>query len=570
MMHADQSTLSTLPDEILSAILLRLSAKDLVSLQLTSKRLADLANDNYIWQHQCRATWRYWHPDHNFAHKITQPVEAVRWKELFVRRKSTDGQVARIFDSFLASQQGRIEKVEVIRDKGYDAKDLLLRYCAAPESAPDVLARRYYGEAILGSFHRKLAIEEWQRLRQGGDVPLERALGAYDMFVIGGRKGEMSDVMKELDDLTAKLLQQHPNLPTMTSRQKALTLVTYLREHSYLGIDADTPYVALKNNLISAALFEPEHHSLPLISAAIYCSIARRVGLDARPCNYPLHIFVRVVPPPDQNLDGKPVSHPTSTSSSSSTSPSPPTSEPDVMYLDPFRSTAEVSPDSLASELKNMGVPRSSYPIFLSAAPTRDIVLRSCRNMLNAIHADTVAVGHAVPPRPWTRTFPDKDGFLYAAQWALLVLERLDAGPERRTPWPMAISDVFQEHFPMDVGLLEEHTTPTLKDTPDHDRMLEQTRGIRMADSAPKPVVRRERERERDKNREKDRDAARRSEVRYRVGQMIRHKRYSYEGVITGWTPRCDADERWIIMQEVDRLPYGRLQSFYHVLSVYS
>lgn len=56
------------------------------------------------------------------------------------------------------------------------------------------------------------------------------------------------------------------------------------------------------------------------------------------------------------------------------------------------------------------------------------------------------------------------------------------------------------------------------------------------------------------------------TKVAFKVGQMFQHKRYGYEGVITGWDVVCDANEDWIQNMRVDALPNGRNQAFYHVL----
>ena len=42
---------------------------------------------------------------------------------------------------------------------------------------------------------------------------------------------------------------------------------------------------------------------------------------------------------------------------------------------------------------------------------------------------------------------------------------------------------------------------------------------------------------------------------RFRVGQIIVHKRYSYRGVITGWDRTCEADEDWMEQMNVEALP---------------
>ena len=39
-----------------------------------------------------------------------------------------------------------------------------------------------------------MAIKEWVKLKDGQAVPLERALAAFDLFVLHGRKGDFDEV----------------------------------------------------------------------------------------------------------------------------------------------------------------------------------------------------------------------------------------------------------------------------------------------------------------------------------------------------------------------------------------
>jgi F-box protein 21 len=39
-----------------------------------------------------------------------------------------------------------------------------------------------------------MAIEEWSRLRNMEEVSLERALSAFDMFVLGDKQGDFDEV----------------------------------------------------------------------------------------------------------------------------------------------------------------------------------------------------------------------------------------------------------------------------------------------------------------------------------------------------------------------------------------
>eukprot|EP01094_Clydonella_sp_ATCC50884_P030423 TRINITY_DN9928_c0_g1_i2.p1 TRINITY_DN9928_c0_g1~~TRINITY_DN9928_c0_g1_i2.p1 ORF type:complete len:582 (+),score=136.07 TRINITY_DN9928_c0_g1_i2:100-1845(+) len=53
--------------------------------------------------------------------------------------------------------------------------------------------------------------------------------------------------------------------------------------------------------------------------------------------------------------------------------------------------------------------------------------------------------------------------------------------------------------------------------------------------------------------------------VKFRVGQVIRHKQYHYSGVITGWDGECKASNAWAGTMGVQRMQRGMQQPFYHV-----
>eukprot|EP00300_Choanocystis_sp_HF-7_P024035 c25430_g1_i1.p1 GENE.c25430_g1_i1~~c25430_g1_i1.p1 ORF type:complete len:407 (+),score=87.86 c25430_g1_i1:46-1221(+) len=55
-------------------------------------------------------------------------------------------------------------------------------------------------------------------------------------------------------------------------------------------------------------------------------------------------------------------------------------------------------------------------------------------------------------------------------------------------------------------------------------------------------------------------------EIKYRKGQIIKHKTLNYRGVIVAGDPVCLQTERWSLTNKIDHLLYGRNQPFYHVL----
>lgn len=51
--------------------------------------------------------------------------------------------------------------------------------------------------------------------------------------------------------------------------------------------------------------------------------------------------------------------------------------------------------------------------------------------------------------------------------------------------------------------------------------------------------------------------------MQYKVGDVIRHKRYHYRGVIYGWDAECKAEEDWMLQMRIDQLP-GELLHLSH------
>ncbi|MHC4398875.1 MAG: heat shock protein HspQ [Planctomycetota bacterium] len=49
----------------------------------------------------------------------------------------------------------------------------------------------------------------------------------------------------------------------------------------------------------------------------------------------------------------------------------------------------------------------------------------------------------------------------------------------------------------------------------------------------------------------------------FQPGQLVRHKRYGYRGVIVSWDPRCKAPDSWYLKNQTQP---PRNQPWYHVL----
>ncbi|CEM23168.1 unnamed protein product [Vitrella brassicaformis CCMP3155] len=54
--------------------------------------------------------------------------------------------------------------------------------------------------------------------------------------------------------------------------------------------------------------------------------------------------------------------------------------------------------------------------------------------------------------------------------------------------------------------------------------------------------------------------------LQYSIGQVFRHRKYRYRGVIFGWDARCQATEQWKTRMGIRKLPRGEDQPYYHAL----
>lgn len=350
-----------------------------------------------------------------------------------------------------------------------------------------------------------------------------------------------------LDKLAEQIRLEHPGVEEQASRKKAYTIAAYLRKHNLTGIKSDASYGDLQNSFIGIALQDKEHPSLPLISVAIYCSVSRRLGLDAQPCGFPFHVIAIVKPPKWGTLDGRARDNGASA---------------DSMYMDPFRSASEVPIEDLLAQLAAMAA-GASESAYMDAAPTAEIVLRSSRNIMNSVQ-----MAHGVARNANTHgghthlttvsTFPELDSAFYGALWASLLLGSASGGSgpaaansQRRHFLPYIVRH-FKTHFPNDVFLLEQHIVPLFQNLVEHRPLQETVRAMRAGDTMPKQIKRRTTELS--------------HHVRYSIGQVFRHKRYHYMAVITGWDVECRAGEPWMAQMRVNELRQGRHQSFYHVL----
>lgn len=531
-----------LPDELLGAIINQTSlASDTVKFGLVCKRLYQLAITSQAWRRHCLRTWAIWDPRHDLETKIAQKPLETDWHTLYFKRQQTDRRTSQLFESLLATQQARASRMHELATIGYDIKDQLMGICEdTPDEAEDVLARRWHAEAILDMMARRQAVEIWSRLQQGAHVELEDALGAYDIFVVGCTK---EFIHSSLDALATAIRESTRGFNDMTIREKAVFVSQYLRSKNIVGLTNMEQYHALRNNFMSSALTvdyqdDDEKGCLPLQSVAIFCGVARRLGIQAQPSNFPGTVHAVITAPSDVSLDGIPRSEGDDTSR-----------EPELMHMDPFHQDGEVGPWQLLNRLSQTGVPAHLHAELLGPATEIEMVLRTGRNIMVSVEGQRMPGQD--PPDEGAVQYPDGNTSKYAALWSTIISG--DSDPTmtdaRRRLALHHLLLMFHADFSQDVDMFAEIAQQFFDNMQELTLLIAHT--LSAARAVKVPV---------------SRPTAGTDPVRYRIGTSFVHGRYGYHGFIVGWSPTCAAPENWIVHMGIDELPRGRNQPFYNIV----
>lgn len=554
---ADPVSLLSLPDELLRAVLDHVGPVGLASVQKTCRRLNEIAADPLLWESACFSFFTWWDKGHDFEAKRKDATFSA-WKRLFAERWSSSQKTKRALTNLVGAETHRLDQIAAIMNAGYDAKDVLIKAFNDSPHSESHLAQRYWSHATLGHLHRYMACEEWAYLKYRPDTPnaTERSLAALDMFVLGERtEGDIDDIFARLDSYVAAIRQAHPEIDSYTPRHKATTIATYLLERKWVGIGDGRNYHSLDHMFLGIALFSQNRNSVPLISAIIYCYVVRQFNLQAQPISYPFHVHALITldPTSTTDLDGQPL---------------PPSPEPHSpathLFMDPFNTATPIPASHLTTQLRFIAPTSSPTQItsYLSPATPTDLTIRAAHNILAAPSHYSGPPIHPIP----------LNSAAFGALLSLVLLPQ-HPNPAQVSHHLSVVAQHFAIHFDHDVQLFSHHVLPAAAILNNAQAYASLAERLRMRDAMPKTPKRRHRVLQQPIGaedgggaEEQEIEETENAHVKFRVGQVFRHRMRGYLAVIYGWDAWCKMDEQWIVQNSVDRLPRGRGQPFYNVL----
>lgn len=334
--------------------------------------------------------------------------------------------------------------------------------------------------------------------------------------------------------------EAYPNIDELPPRQRITTIAEHLLQNNWTGIHDDRDYHSLDHMFLGVALFSESRNSIPIISAIIFCYVARKFGLMAAPCSFPFHVIVLVQSPQGYDLDGNPTE-----ANETPLGPSTTIDSSVHLYMDPFRSSTPVSQETLEHQLRFIAPerPQSLLHSYLAPATPRDITIRAAQNIL-------AAPSHYPGPTIHPISRPSAS---CAALYTLAILMAESQGHvsihQLRELFALLVRQLM-DHFHFDISLFETYIMPLCRRVPHTGAFVEQVRRMRESDLEP--------------HFPKRRLIPENNSVLYKVGQVFRHRIRNYLAIIYGWDQECQMTEQWIYANQVDGLPKGREQPFYN------
>jgi F-box protein 21 len=273
----------------------------------------------------------------------------------------------------------------------------------------------------------------------------------------------------------------------------------------------------LRNCFIGHMMQQNTGTCLPIVACAIFCCIARRLGLDAHCCSVPTHVHVVVIADEGRDLNDQALQ-----------SDGP---QIDMMYMDP----TDLDVERTIADIEERITPLQIEPYFLRPASASSVALRMAGNIKASFRK-----AMSMPQEAWptmvqlARGHPVVNLFAanYSAMWAFLMLL-----PAYTPDWDLELSLImkrFEEAWPEDAWLVEKYLIPRWQTFapfrgPWAQQAVPETaefwRPLRLLRARDETIT------------VKRRNAHGTEVIPYRIGQVFRHTRHRRIGVIRGWLP---------------------------------
>uniref|UniRef100_A0A8C6PNK9 F-box protein 21 n=1 Tax=Nothobranchius furzeri TaxID=105023 RepID=A0A8C6PNK9_NOTFU len=512
--------LTYLPTELLEHILCFpvLTHVDICNVSCCCKRLHDVSHGRgKVWEHQYKLRWPR-------LQRFYRQNESCDWLREYKTRHRVGIQIRRTVESI---SKRFFTEIESLGMPEHFCEDELLFILNSDKRKS--LTLKYYARKILYFLRQQNILRS---LKTFLEQPAEQQSALEGAVLVDQYCNPLADVtldgvsvqLDEIIEKAKKMLRiKNPSHPSLQfslvcavgdhviedfelQRQVLFALNSVLYEQlQYKGNECD--YYNPLNSYIHQVLLR--HTGIPISLSVLYMTLARKLGVQLEPVNFPNHFLLRWCQKPRKSEDIY-----------------------DFVYIDAFGKGKQLK----AKECEYL-IGHQVTADYYNAISTTEVLLRMVGNLLNIgkrgegneksyqLLRDSLDLYLTINP----------DNVQYLLLQARLYFHL--------GIWPEKVLDILQHIQALDpsqhgaVGYLVQHTLEHIQ----HKK------------HPATPEVKR-------------RSAPEHLEVQYSVGLIMKHKRSGYNCVIYGWDPKCTMSQEWITTMRVHQLSNGADQPFYNVL----
>uniref|UniRef100_A0A1A8FER2 F-box protein 21 n=1 Tax=Nothobranchius korthausae TaxID=1143690 RepID=A0A1A8FER2_9TELE len=517
--------LTYLPTELLEHILCFpvLTHVDICNVSCCCKRLHDVSHGRgKVWEHQYKLRWPR-------LQRFYRQNESCDWLREYKTRHRVGIQIRRTVESiskrfFTEVVLGdSFAEIESLGMPEHFCEDELLFILNSDKRKS--LTLKYYARKILYFLRQQNILRSLktfleqpaeQQSALEGAVLVDQYCNPLADVTLDGISVQLDEIIEKVKKMLRIKNPSHPSLCIANGdcviedfelqRQVLFALNSVLYEQlQYKGNECD--YYNPLNSYIHQVLLR--HTGIPISLSVLYMTLARKLGVQLEPVNFPNHFLLRWCQKPRKSEDIY-----------------------DFVYIDAFGKGKQLK----AKECEYL-IGHQVTADYYNAISTTEVLLRMVGNLLNIgkrgegneksyqLLRDSLDLYLTINP----------DNVQYLLLQARLYFHL--------GIWPEKVLDILQHIQALDpsqhgaVGYLVQHTLEHIQ----HKK------------HPATPEVKR-------------RSAPEHLEVQYSVGLIMKHKRSGYNCVIYGWDPKCTMSQEWITTMRVHQLSNGADQPFYNVL----
>ncbi|XP_064651633.1 F-box only protein 21-like [Lineus longissimus] len=539
-----------LPHEILELIFTSdsLDCKDICRVSNSCSQLSHAANSNEVWRQKLLQRYP------RLYRQFPKHDKAIGWRKQNQQRhectkevwKQTERLSQKFYKKLEISNEGFGDYMKMVEDCEYGLSfiiDELICIINANEKHKD-LTVKYYAKKAIRFFQPLHLKNEWktflalpiheQTLEKGAVLIAQWCQPTADIV--------LEDIVSQIDAISDRVRQvvfeKHPHHPLVNGidqNTNGLTesLWTSLQCRNILDAtnhvlfkdmgftacdnsDDEEQYYDERNSFIHEVLFRKR--GIPITMCVLYSCVTRRLGVVCQLVSFPSHFLLRWREHPEL--------------------------EPEQQYtfIDVYGGGKFLNRDMC----KNILVGSLISQVYLSDGvyePIKpaQVFERMARNLVNIgrhhsqIGSELAALRSTIELFLAIKPGDIEHWLLLARLYLYLDINLTEVG------------DMFQHiegQDPVRFGIIASLS----------ERAQTRLETLRQEGVRPEPIVPNHR-------------TAGRSKVEYSVGMILKHRRYHYKCVISGWDETCKASQEWILQMGVNNLPKKHHQPFYNVLA---